>query len=474
MKIGRNDLCFCGSKVKYKYCHGKSVSNEGSIHERNLKLLDIIDELFSLKLTKNINEIKKNISNDKIKKLYEGIKDLWHFKTDIIKLLPKPDNTLRALYLGDVYPEMIIRNVIRFSLYSDKILIVSPFQNPWSIRKEYNPSIHPELFREDTLKLIHFMNILDPWIRSGIVELIPDPGDFDHTLRMKTYDLAIERSKDLHLTNEDIEYAEPYMREHFERYILNLPKEILTSEIKGINPTINEKEITDILNYMNKTKENDPFFLADEKEDFAKGQLHVMRSGANLEMGLYICQLFNAFPYTNMPIRWKEILSAKDNLSETSLVWTPLTNAFQKLDFSFLNNLDPNFAYSLRDDGRLESFRNFLRKVWKTVGGTLDASKIESTSRDFADELTYEYQKADEEWKGINNKIKVWFGSSIANMASTIGAVITGNLSFGIPTLGFGLASVSKLLEAKYNKDEFRGKVPMSVFIDLSKKNKII
>ena len=98
----------------------------------------------------------------------------------------------------------------------------------------------------------------------------------------------------------------------------------------------------------------------------------VSRTGANLEMTLYIAQLTGAFPYTNIRRRWQELLSVKEDLPETSRVWSPLTQAFQDLEFKFLNQVDSQFACSMRSDGRLESFRAFLRRLWNTVGGQSD------------------------------------------------------------------------------------------------------
>ena len=93
------------------------------------------------------------------------------------------------------------------------------------------------------------------------------------------------------------------------------------------------------------------------------------RMGANLEMGMYICQATGAFPYTNVKFRWKEILGARQDLDATAQVWSPLTNAFQQLRFKFLDHVDSKFACSLRQDGRLEGFRSYMRKLWNTVGG---------------------------------------------------------------------------------------------------------
>ena len=42
----------------------------------------------------------------------------------------------------------------------------------------------------DTTDCAFSLRQLVPWIKEGLVVLIPDPGDFDHPLRVKTWDLA--------------------------------------------------------------------------------------------------------------------------------------------------------------------------------------------------------------------------------------------------------------------------------------------
>jgi hypothetical protein len=42
----------------------------------------------------------------------------------------------------------------------------------------------------------------------------------------------------------------------------------------------------------------------------------------------------------------------------------------------------------IRQDGRLEGLRTYLRKLWNAVGGNPDPASSETLARDFSDELT--------------------------------------------------------------------------------------
>ena len=210
--------------------------------------------------------------------------------------------------------------------------------------------------------------------------------------------------------------------------------------------------------------------LLNETMDNMSPQLCMTHTGANLEMGMYICQATGAFPYTNMRMRWKEILSsAVPDLDPTAKLWSPLTNAFQQLRFKFLNNVDPKFVTTIRREGRLNGFRSYLRNVWNTVRGEPDPAKSESLARDFRDELTQAFNEAQADWSVIDRELLKWGVPNMAKgvMTGLAAAVATGHMSLSLPGMGFAVAGVSELIQAAMKRREFRKKVPMSVFIDL-------
>ena len=61
----------------------------------------------------------------------------------------------------------------------------------------------------------------------------------------------------------------------------------------------------------------DPLLLNDTIDRMPEQNM-VTSLGANLEMGLYICQATGSFPYTNVKFRWREILAAKQDLDATA------------------------------------------------------------------------------------------------------------------------------------------------------------
>jgi hypothetical protein len=228
------------------------------------------------------------------------------------------------------------------------------------------------------------------------------------------------------------------------------------------NPGISNQDVQEVLDDTERERASDPLLL-NETIDQIPTQNMVSSMGANLEMGLYICQATGSFPYTNVRFRWKEILAARQDLDATAQTWSPLTNAFQQLTFKFLDNVDTDFACTLRKEGRLEGFRSFLRKLWSTVGGELDLAKAELLAREFRDELSQEYNKAQAEWSAIDRDLLKWAMPTVA------GALATGIFSPAICG-GLAVAGIGEIIQAEMKRREFRKKVPMSIFIDLERK----
>jgi hypothetical protein len=147
-KIGVNDPCPCGSGKKYKKCcKGKPTeerpsSDVLSIRERNLFFYDIVTGILGVDKKGNLDwdDIRKNLTDDKIVEIHEAVAALWPPDTDLFALLPRPDsNVLRALFTGIIDPRVTYKNIVCFSFYVDEILIQSPFINANNMRKEYSP-----------------------------------------------------------------------------------------------------------------------------------------------------------------------------------------------------------------------------------------------------------------------------------------------------------------------------------------------
>lgn len=268
------------------------------------------------------------------------------------------------------------------------------------------------------------------------------------------------------------------MIEEYARLFYCQPDEILSNQLRRKFPDITEQELTDELLFAAKVRKGD--LLSPEKTRLnGDGYLMIGRTGANLEMSLYLAQLLDAFPYTSTKRKWKELSFVAEAISEPARIWTPLTRGFQNLTFNFLDDVDTTFACNMRLDGRLSGFRDFLRHVWLELSSKDTNPHDGELARAFADRLTYEHNKATEEWKKINEDWlsfahSVSWGQILAmlgtGLTQGIKPIIEGGLHLAIPVGGFCIGSVLELLKLRCKRRTFRKAVPISVFVDLAKR----
>ena len=479
MKIGRNDKCPCGSGLKYKKCHlGRPLQvfpepfKGRSIRERNIILLNAITDIFFGK-GEDWNEMRNALTEDKVRELYKIIAWLWPPQTDITPLLPQPSKTLRGLYTGDTRPQDILQNIVRYSLYTEEIIVVSPFLAPLTMRQEFSPLYNPKQYRQDTLELIYFAFALAPWIEAGIVNMIPNPMDFDFSLRKEIYTMAERRYEEnkAFYDKELKKYADDEGKKEFKRMYMRMREESLRKRIKDFKPEASQKEVDGLVDYWLRQRKDAPLLL--DEGMTSEAEMRIKRMGANLELGLYLGQATGSYLYTNTPFQWNEIMSSRQQTTGDSNVWSPLTQAFQSLDFTFLNDVDAGFAYKLKEEGRLGGFRNYLRRVWNKIEEDNTPAQANSAAREFGDELHEEYGKTKEEWAKIDKSI-VEFVTGATGISTLLPPLITGGLDWTIPALGFSIAGVGKLLSSRFRRNEFKTNVPLAVLLDLEKKRKLL
>lgn len=118
---------------------------------------------------------------------------------------------------------------------------------------------------------------------------------------------------------------------------------------------------------------------------------------------------------------------------------------------------------------KLEAFRSLLRKIGKDATELSSLTSLESYVRDCKDELIGEYQKAQAEWSKIEESFLKWAGGGGIMAAS---GIISGHLVPNVASLSAAALNTILQLGIRYFKQQqFRKMNPMSVFIDLSRKD---
>ena len=212
-QLRKNDPCGCGSGRPYKSCcRNKSEKQrpswrELSIRERNLGLILAVIDILGLNKGKTWDDVRREFDEEHVKKIHKVYKTLWPPYTDILSLLPKPDNELRALYSGIIDPRLVSFFVTSLTPYFDQLLIQSPFVNPACVRPKFSPTESPHKHLNQTLKNVLVLLTLEPFIDAGFVNLFPDPCDFDIHLRSQIMDMAEERCSDIEIDGNEERFS---------------------------------------------------------------------------------------------------------------------------------------------------------------------------------------------------------------------------------------------------------------------------
>lgn len=487
MKVKRNNPCPCGSGKKYKFCcKGKvdwtKIIQEGldqkpylSIRGRNILFLNKIAEALQFNSTvgpRSLKEYKAAFTSKAVKKIHEAILEIWPPDTDISNLLKGISADVSGLYIGDYRTDLILKGIVRHSLYSNKLLLVDPFTYPLIVKEEFNPILNPDKFRTQTLKSVNFWFALRPWIDEGIVEVIRTPADFNSKLNMESLQRQQKKYKENEELRKAIEVSAEEQLDRFEKeeafrhLILSAPNSHLEKVFKDLKLDKNGGTVDQFIEYIERRRERAPDFL----EPFGFGEehaeYHIYTSGASYDIAKTTSNLTNSYLVTDIYSKWKEIELDRQSHNAENKEWAPFAKAFQGLGLKYLDNLRLEHALTLRKEERLESLRVFLRKVWRSACADNPFSEI--NVKLLADELKDEVRKAEQEWKQIDRNLLKWFGAELGTGLLAAGPLISSGhaefLAAAIATAGtFTLASTSS------QRRSFQNKFPAGFFIKLKK-----
>jgi|TARA_R110002020_G_scaffold470160_1_gene695758 hypothetical protein len=312
------DPCGCGSDRAYGSCckpkpvHLRPAWDVLSIRERNLALFRGIENILELRPDQDWTEVRRSITDDKISKIYSVYEALWPLETDLLSLLPKPDGSARAVYTGMLDARKISETAIGAPLIFGEVLIQHPFVNPRTVKDDFNPVKNPQAYRQEVLKSVLLFMQLMPLVEIGLVNLFPDPWDFDHYLRRHTMHLAEERWRLLKpLIADDDSGFKDLASEEFSRTLCQLSEDGQRAMLKRYSPELDEGQVEDMLRGFEALKENDPFAVLQagaHLDGVEGGQYSMFKLAPNFEMTMYVAQATGAAIITDHPMRWKELL----------------------------------------------------------------------------------------------------------------------------------------------------------------------
>jgi hypothetical protein len=339
------DYCGCGRGKSFKECCQpkpealRPAWNEKSIRERNLMLQNGIVKVLELDSGKDWVQIRRELTDDKIGKIYNLYEGLWPLETDLLALLPKPDGEARAVYTGSIHPSSFIDFALAAPLYFGELIVAHPFVHAGIMKKEMSPTGNPKSYRQEFLKtILFFLNVM-PLVDLGLINLIPDPCDFDFHLREQMMSMAEARAASMRFDPKNDPRLRTLMEEDHRRSIMLMPPDAMRAQLRKIMPHLDETEVESTMHYMELNKEGDPLAvlqLGSLEGGKGGGQMTIFKLAPNFEMTMYLAQATGACIVTDSPFRWNEVQGAiRRRYKAATRGLAPLVTDIERSKFAF-------------------------------------------------------------------------------------------------------------------------------------------
>ena len=178
-------------------------------HQKNLELYKFLENTFHLKKCKTWDQVSSQITLDRVKQTFKFFSRLFPIDQNYSKYF-SASNAFRTLHYGNLKGNKIINEIVRFSLYTEEILVFHPLQNPALTNPAISPIKNPKYWLDDFLSALHFYIVLKKWVETGIVKLVVNPVNYDFKLRDEFLKQAKIRVENFLSRNPDYSLDEVY------------------------------------------------------------------------------------------------------------------------------------------------------------------------------------------------------------------------------------------------------------------------
>jgi hypothetical protein len=506
---GRNDPCLCPSGRKYKHCcqrvkdeihSGLEKYSAYSVRSLVLEEIRSFKDIFDLKLTGTEVKVRGKVTDSDVILFVERVRNLWGSKHDLLPYMPtKADLKFRALYFGS--PDMLstVNLLARYSLYCDQIIVIDPFSlfHGMSRHFKHSPFQEPQAWVRQIIRNGVYLASLEEWIKNDLVFATASPLSFHDPLRKKHVQRMKDRLEKVSPEKWDEIIQDTVESQYYSQFTPNELSAMVPekSEIEMIRQLaeddkkwaeigphmrgIPREKVIDTLKDMKRRKEDVTRTIARLRQEPRRyewalrrefeSQMFMHGSGLNLLDAKWFAEITGSHLVTDRRTIWNEILTDESDGDQSEkqsekikLSMSALAEAFQKLEFYFLNDVPLDFALQIRKENRLAGLRTYLRNFWnKMQTESLGEDQRLAAIQEFRDGLDAQYQEFKAEFREIEKAVKSKL--SITGMSGA-GALLAGSIALGLASLGFAAAAWGD--EAKKQTKHAQ---PLSIFLDLER-----
>jgi hypothetical protein len=454
----RNGPCGCGSGQRYRNCCEEVPLDERSswdvysIRERNLMFCRAVQAILGFNTGKSWEGIRRELSEEQVKRIHEAYESLWPRDTDLVALLPRPTaRAFRGLYLGIVDPRTIAMNVTGWLAYFDQVVIPNPFMNAGNVKPDFSPTKKPHQYKVQTIKNVLLLMMLEPYIDAGLVQLLPDPTDFGGLMHV-VMDMAQERVGKAEIDDKDMERFHLLQEDELKRATIGMPLDALRGLIQRTSPEMSPEGTEQVMSYMKEQQKLDPLALLQELPAGEEGaQLQTIK-GFNLEVSLFLANLTGSVIYTDTRIHWKYLHAhTSARRGKTAAAWMPLVERVKAAQFMLSGN--PVADFERRMSG---SFKG-MRATWREMAASIWAQSGKPVPKKVVKALVKELDAAESRMR------REWRACSSSTDASL--PPFQGRVELSIPEERFERTTVQRLL-LTHGRAKKVAPTPMAMFID--------
>lgn len=371
--IAANDLCGCGSAYAYKDCCQQLPAVDRppwgvyGLRERNLMFCNAIQGILGLHDGVSWEDVRRTLSDDQVRRIHQAFADLWPEDTDLAALLPRPNpKKLRSVYNGIADPRTIEATVLGWLPYVDEIVLVNPFILGTRMKLEFSPIDSPAGHKMQTLKNVLLLFKLEPFIRAGLVHLVPDPGEVNAALGQHIREVLTHRTAGWKPPKGGLHRLLKLEKEEYHRFIWMLPEASQRHHIAKQMPEADAAMIDSVLAYFKCQAEADPYALLQPLPVGDAGAQFQIYKGLNLESAMYLATLTGSVIHVDTDAHWEQLMmDAQPSDAPSQQAWAPVRQALAEITFQV--DLDPRRVAERLSIGDRPPIRTTLRHLAHSI-----------------------------------------------------------------------------------------------------------
>ena len=286
-----------------------------------------------------------------------------------------------------------------------------------------------------------------PLVDLALVNLIPDPCDFDFHLREQMMSMA--RARAPRFDPKDNSRLQKTMEEDTRRGIMLMPPDAMRRQLRKLKPDLSEEVVEASMRASVRMREDDPLAVLQEgslEGGKGSGQMNMFKLIPNFEMTMYLAQATGACIVTDSPFRWSEVQGAIRRLYKAATSGlAPLVTDIERSKFSFPQSAADVVAAALSKTGA--GYPDLLRDLFKYL------SNLEERGA-----------KPNREAQLVSRFAKAHAAAQAGFEKSGV-AVKQGRISCVFPPGGIQDNTVNRLLLMSSSERHLSG-VPMAFFIE--------